>query len=215
MDCCPILTEQETTARKKTLYFVLAINATMFVIEVVAAVHADSVALFADSLDMLGDALVYGLSLWVIGWSHVWQRRMILTKSVLIGAPAVVLLAETISRIAHPTVPIATTISSIGALALAANLFSFVLLLRHRGKDANMRSSWLCSRNDVIANVSVIAAGVLVGVTGSGWPDIVAGFGIAALVLRSSWEVCELAPRVHKEKNNSSCSLFEESYEKK
>lgn len=169
-----------------TLRVALAANAVMFVLEIVAGLLAGSVALLADSLDMLGDALVYGFSLYVVARSPVWKARAALAKAAVMGVFGMLVFAQVVHKLADPQLPAFETMGAVGALALAVNGACFVLLWRHRAEDINMRSVWLCSRNDLIANVSVLLAACAVWVTHSPWPDIAVGALICALFLRSA-----------------------------
>lgn len=172
-----------------TLKTVLLINAVMFVVEVTAGLIAGSVSLLADSLDMLGDALVYGFSLYVVARGARMKARAALLKGGIMAAFGLFVLGQAIYRIAFPHIPVYEAIGAVGLLALAANAGCFLLLWRHRADDINMSSVWLCSRNDIIANVAVLFAAVAVGLTGSGWPDIAVGLALAALFLRSALHV--------------------------
>ena len=168
--------------QRHVLQVVLGINAVMFVVELVAALIAHSTALLADSLDMLGDALVYGFSLYVIGRASVWQARAALLKGILMAGFGIGVLVEVAAKLARGLTPEPTIMSTIAFVALLANAVALLLLWRHRSDDINMRSVWLCSRNDVMANGGVMLAALGVAVTGSPWPDIVVGLAIAALV---------------------------------
>jgi Co/Zn/Cd efflux system component len=174
---------------------VLAINAVMFVVEASAGWIAQSSALLADSLDMLGDTLVYGFSLYVISRGPRWIATSALLKGLIMAAFGLFVLGEVIHKLIWPVVPVAQTIGIIGALALLANLTSLLLLTRHRSDDINMQSVWLCSRNDIIANAGVLAAGAGVALTQHGWPDIAIGLVIATMFLRSAVEVIGGATR--------------------
>jgi Co/Zn/Cd efflux system component len=169
-----------------TLKIVLGINAVMFVVELTAGLIGGSVSLLADSLDMLGDALVYGFSIYVVARGAKMKARAALFKGGIMAAFGFFVLGQAIYRVIFPHVPLFEAIGAIGLLALAANSVCFMLLWRHRADDINMSSVWLCSRNDIIANVSVLFAAVGVWLTHSGWPDIVVGFALAALFLRSA-----------------------------
>jgi cation diffusion facilitator family transporter len=179
----------DVTRQTQVLIAVLLINAVMFVVEAGAGIVAHSSALLADSLDMLGDALVYGFSLYVVARSMRWKAASALIKGVIQLAFGVTVLALALHQLVAPALPSATAITAVGALALAANAVCAVLLLRHRHDDLNMHSVWLCSRNDLIGNLAVIGAGALVALTHSQWPDLVVGFAIALLFLRTSFSV--------------------------
>lgn len=168
------------------LWIVLAINAVMFLVEFTAGWLASSTALLGDSLDMLGDTLVYGLSLVAVARGSRWIGVSTTAKGVIMVAFGIVVLAEAAHKVVTGTVPHAPVMGAIGGLALAANITCLVLLTRHRGDDVNMRSSWICSRNDLLANAGVLLAAALVAVGAGIWPDVVVGILIAALFLRSA-----------------------------
>ena len=193
-DCCAIA-DAVPPRQRRVLQVVLAINAAMFVVELVAGLLAHSTALLADSVDMLGDAIVYGFSLYVIGRGSVWQARGALLKGGIMAAFGVGVLAEVAHKLAQGVVPAATVMSGVGVLALAANAAALAFLWRHRGDDINMRSAWLCSRNDVVANAGVLVAAAGVALTGSAWPDIVVGGLIALLFTASAVDVLRAAGR--------------------
>lgn len=190
--CCDNKSCELETLRKNQsfiLKWVLAINATMFLVEYSAGIIAHSTALLGDSLDMLGDALVYGFSLYVLSRSQKWLAVSALLKGLIMLAFGLFVLAEAGYKIINPVLPSAELIGSIGILALAANLLCLKLLWAHKSDDINMRSVWLCSRNDVISNSGVILASIAVWLLQSHWPDIIVGLAIALLFLRSAWHV--------------------------
>lgn len=169
-----------------TLKIVLGINAAMFFVEITAGLISGSVSLVADSLDMLGDALVYGFSIYVIARDERLKAIAALFKGGIMAMLGLFVLGQAIYKILFLHLPAFEVIGIIGLLALAANTLCFFLLWRHRSDDINMSSVWLCTRNDVIANVSVLFAAVGVWYTDSGWPDILVGFALAILFLRSA-----------------------------
>jgi Co/Zn/Cd efflux system component len=177
------------------LKIVLGINAIMFVVELTAGLIGGSISLLADSLDMLGDALVYGFSIYVVARGVRMKANAALFKGSIMAAFGFFVLGQAIYKIVFPQVPVFEAIGAIGLLALAANSICFALLWRHRADDINMSSVWLCSRNDIITNVSVLFAAIGVWLTHSGWPDIVVGLAIAALFLRSALSVLRAAIR--------------------
>jgi len=185
--------EQLRERQAKTLRLVLLLNGAMFVVELIAALLAGSVALLADSLDMLGDALIYGFSLYVVPRSLAWKARAALAKAGVMGLFGMFVVGQLVYKLVHPQVPTFEAMGAVGALALAANAVCFALLWRHRGEDINMRSVWLCSRNDLIANVSVLLAAWAVWVTASAWPDIAVGGLICAVFLRSAFVIAREA----------------------
>lgn len=182
--------------QRNVLVAVLGINAVLFLVECAAGLIASSTALVADSLDMLGDALVYGFSLYVVTRNDLWKARSASVKGWIMFGFGVSVLAQALYKIVFPEVPSFQIIEAIGLLALAANSVCLGLLWRHRADDVNMRSVWLCSRNDIIANVSVLFAGVCVWALSSQWPDVVVGIGIAALFLKSAVTVLRDAASV-------------------
>jgi len=190
--CCETKADELTVLRgehRNVLVIVLIINAVLFVVEAAAGLLANSTALLADSLDMLGDSLVYGFSLYVLWRSAAWKAKAALLKGAIMAVFGLGVLLEVIYKTISGIVPSAETMGIIGALVLLGNGICFLLLFRHRSDDLNMRSTWLCSRNDIIANVSVLAAAVGVKMFDAGWPDIVVGAAIAALFLKSALTV--------------------------
>lgn len=175
--------------QSRVLKIVLAINATMFVAELTGGILARSSSLLADSLDMFGDAVVYATSLWVLGRGRLWQGRVAALKGLVMVAFGLGVVAETFAKAIGSRAPSAEGMGVIGFVALAANLICLYLLTRHREDDINMRSVWLCSRNDIVANVSVLIAAGAVAMLGSKWPDVVVGGGIALLFLSSATRV--------------------------
>lgn len=171
---------------KAILWIVIIINATMFLVEMSAGKLAGSQALQADALDFLGDALTYGLSLAVIGMSLKTRSMAALLKGFSLLAMGLWVFGSTVYQVLVLGVPKAEIMGLIGLLALAANMASVLLLMRYKDGDANVRSVWLCSRNDAIGNVAVMAASVAVWFTVSAWPDLIVAFIMAALFLRSS-----------------------------
>lgn len=169
-----------------TLRRVLAINAVMFVLEFASGLLAGSVSLLADSLDMLGDATVYGFSLYAVAHGARQKAFAALLKGGIMAAFGLAVLAQAIYKMLYPQAPAAVVIGGVGLLALLANGVCLVLLWRHRTDDINMSSVWLCSRNDIVANVSVLGAAFMVWSLDAAWPDIVVGVAIAALFLRSA-----------------------------
>lgn len=190
-DCCA--KEEDIIALRdshgRVLCTVLAINAVMFVVELVAGLMSHSTALLADSLDMLGDALVYAFSLFVLGKGLRWEARASTLKGWIMFAFGVGVLIEALYRLTEPVVPEAGAMGITGFAALVMNSICFALLWNHRDDNINMKSTWVCSRNDLIGNAGVILAGFLTGVTASQWPDIIIGTAIAAIFMRSALRV--------------------------
>ncbi len=197
-DCCDNAASEiiKLQARQsKTLKRVLGINVGMFLVEFVAGLMAASTVLLADSLDMLGDALAYGISLFVVSRHDGWQAVSALIKGGIMALFGLFVLAQAAYKLLHPMTTHFETIGLIGVLALAANAACLWLLWHHRSEDVNMRSVWLCSRNDISANVSVLFAALGVWLSSSQWPDLLVGLGIAALFLRSAFHVVKDATR--------------------
>lgn len=190
--CCEAKSAELAKLREKqgtVLKWVLGINALMFVVEFTFGWLSRSSALMADSLDMFGDAAVYGFSLFALNRGAIWRARAGLSKGVVMAIFGFVVLGQATYRFLTASVPVAETMGVIGAVALAANAICLVLLYSHRADDINMRSTWLCSRNDIVSNVGVIVASVLVGLLNSGWPDLIVGVAIACLFLKSAYKV--------------------------
>ena len=196
-------------AYKRALIIVIAINATMFVIEMCAGMASGSQALKADALDFAGDAATYGLSLAVIGASIRTRAMASLIKSGSLALIAITVLGMTALRFAEGVPPEAQTMSLVALLALGANVASVIILLKWRDGDSNVRSVWLCSRNDAIGNVAVIVAGLLVAATASALPDLLVAIMLAGLFLRSSIAIARQAmselrsERLHLERGES------------
>lgn len=180
----------------RVLWIVLIINAAMFLVEGTAGLLAHSTSLLADALDMLGDALVYGFGLFVLARSVRWQAGAALAKGAFMFVFGLAVLGEAIFKVFHPTMPGVITMGIVGGLALLANTVCSLLLYRHRSDNLNMSSTWLCSRNDLIANGGVLLAAAGSYLLTSHWPDIVVGVIIAGLFLLSALGVLRESIRV-------------------
>jgi Co/Zn/Cd efflux system component len=178
---------------KRALWAVIAINATMFVVEMGAGHLAGSQALKADALDFLGDTATYAISLFVIGMPIIWRTRAAFLKGFSLGLMGLWVLGSTAYHVLVLGVPQAEVMGIVGFLALAANLTSVLLLLKYRDGDANVRSVWLCSRNDAIGNLAVIVAASGVWATGTAWPDLIVAGVMASLFLWSSVQIVRQA----------------------
>lgn len=176
-------------AYRRVLWAVLAINASMFAVEIGAGLHAGSASLQADALDFFGDAANYGISLFVVGMSLRYRAGAAFTKGVSMGLFGLWVLGVAIWHLYSGTRPEAITMGAIGVVALAANAVSFGLLWAYRGGDSNMRSAWICTRNDVLGNLAVLLAAAGVLGTGTGWPDIIVAVVMACLALQGAWLV--------------------------
>ncbi|TPE62707.1 cation transporter [Sandaracinobacter neustonicus] len=193
-DCCSkkrdTLAELALKAdQRRVLLAVLAINLVMFFVGFGGGVWARSSALMADSVDMLGDAFVYGLSLFALHRGARWEAGAAIAKGGIILVFGILVMAEIVDKILNGVPPSSSLMLLFGGMALVANLACLAMLWRFRTLNVNMSSTFECSRNDVISNVGVLLAAGLVAVTGSGWPDIVVGAMIALIFLRSSWRV--------------------------
>ncbi len=191
-DCCDDKSCEVAVLKKghaSVLIAVLAINGIMFLVEAAAGIQAHSTGLLGDSLDMLGDAMAYGISLYVLGRSPRWNAGAAAIKGALMAVLGATVLGEAAWKLIHPVQPTVATMGAIGTVALLANLLCLGLLWKSRADDMNMRSVWLCSRNDILANLGVLGAAALMNWTGSPWPDVAVGTCIAVLFLRSSFEV--------------------------
>lgn len=178
--------EELQEKQSKTLWIVLAINGVMFCLEMIIGLLAGSVALQADSLDMLSDALVYGFSLYAIGKSIRWRVGSALLKGCIMAIFGVGVLLQSGYKFFVGGIPESSYMFFMSIIALAANASCLFFLSRHKTDDINMRSTWLCSRNDIIANASVFLAAALVAITHSKLPDLVVGLLITVIFLKSA-----------------------------
>jgi Co/Zn/Cd efflux system component len=178
--------DNTTPAYRRVLWTVIGLNLGMFAGEMFAGLKGQSLALQADALDFLGDGLTYGLSLAVLGSALRVRATAALIKGASLALLAAWILGSAIWRVFFVGDPSPLVMSTVGFLALAVNAVSALLLLRYRNGDANVRSVWLCSRNDAIGNVAVIAAAGLVATSGTAWPDLVVAAAMASLFLHSS-----------------------------
>ena len=191
-DCCcapPPLNpdpHRGNVAYRRVLWAVLAINAVMFLIEIAAGFAAGSASLQADALDFLGDSANYAISLLVVGMALRYRASAALAKGATMGAFGLWVIATVIWLALHGTLPSAFTMGAVGITALVANAASFALLWAFREGDANMRSAWICTRNDVVGNLAVLLAAAGVFGTGTGWPDLVVATIMAALALQGA-----------------------------
>ncbi len=190
-DCCGqgVKFDGLSADYKRRLWAVIAINAAMFAVELGAGALAGSQALQADALDFLGNSMTYGMSLAVIGLSPHTRAVAALAKAASLTAMALWVLGSTAYHVLILGLPRAEVMGAIGLLALAANVGSVLILLRYKDGDANVRSVWLCSRNDAIGNIAVMLAAAAVFATGTRWPDLIVAALMAALFLTSSLQI--------------------------
>ena len=196
-DCCEKDDAIQALREKQsaTLKIVLVINAVMFAAGISAGIYADSSALLSDSLDNLGDALTYGLSLYVVYKASRMKAQVAFFKGGLILLAALIVLGQVIYKLIGPTVPIFEVMGVVSLFSLAANSLCLFLLTRHRNDDVNMSSVWECSRNDIASNISVFIAAGAVWFTQSGWPDLIIALCLVGLFLRSASRVFANAAR--------------------
>ncbi len=180
-------------AYRRVLWVALAVNLAMFCVEIGAGLAAQSVSLLADSLDFLGDAGNYGISLFVLGMALQWRARASLLKAASMGAFGLWVAVTTVQHALAGTVPAAPVMGMVGALAFAANLGVAALLYRWREGDSNMRSVWICTRNDAIGNLAVLAAAAGVLGSGTGWPDYLVAAVMSGLALVGAFQVARQA----------------------
>ena len=199
MDCCDHShvpdPHRGNTGYRRVLWAVLAINAAMFLVEIGGGVAAGSASLQADALDFFGDAANYAISLLVVGMVLRYRALAALAKGTTMGLFGLWIIGTAIWHAFHGTLPNAYTMGAIGFAALAANAISFGLLWAYRDGDANMRSAWICTRNDVLGNLAVLLAAAGVFGTRTGWPDIIVATIMASLALQGSWLVVQQSLR--------------------
>lgn len=194
--CCSVPPPpNRSSAYRRALWAALIANAVMFGVELVAGLAAGSVSLQADALDFFGDAANYALSLSVLSLALVWRARAALVKGISMGVFGVWVLGAAVFNIVGGATPHAMTMGAVGFVALIANVGVAALLYRFRDGDANMRSVWLCSRNDAIGNAAVMIAALGVFGTGTLWPDIAVAAVMAGLALSASIETVRAALR--------------------
>jgi Co/Zn/Cd efflux system component len=180
---------------RKVLWIALSVNLAMFVIEIAAGVASGSLSLLADAIDFAGDALNYGVSLAVLSSALAWRSYAAIGKAISMMAFGLFILGQALWALWHGAVPDAAAMGAVATLALVANVSVAWMLYAFREGDANMRSVWLCSRNDAIGNLAVIAAAAGVFGTGSAWPDLLVASLMAALALSGGWSVLRQARR--------------------
>jgi Co/Zn/Cd efflux system component len=205
--CCnddDVAFDGTSVAYRNALIAVIVINAGMFAVEAVAGFSAMSQALKADALDFLGDSVTYTLSLWAVSKSPSIRARAALFKGVSLGVMGIAVIGMTVYRVIIQGQPDGETMGLIGGIALLANVVSALILLRFRNGDANVRSVWLCMRNDAIGNVAVICAAVLVVWASSPWPDLVVAAAMGALFFQSSIGIVKQARAELAQLNQSS-----------
>jgi cation diffusion facilitator family transporter len=187
--------ETGSDAFRRAVWIVLVLNAAMFLVEALAGQLAGSMALQADALDFAGDTATYGVSLFALGRSDGFRARTAQVKGLSLGLMGLYVLLAALWRTFVAGAPDAVTMGWVGALALATNVAAALLLLRFQDGDANVRSVWLCSRNDALGNIAVLAAAGLVAVTHTKWADLAVAVVMASLFLSTAWQVTRQARR--------------------
>jgi Co/Zn/Cd efflux system component len=195
--CCPpplnLDPNRGNNSYRRVLWTVLTMNGAMFLVEIGAGLAAGSASLQADALDFLGDAANYAISLLVVGMALRYRASAALAKGASMGAFGLWVIATVIWHALHGTLPSAFTMGAVGIAALAANVGSFALLWAYREGDANMRSAWICTRNDVVGNLAVLLAATGVFGTGAGWPDLVVAATMSGLAIQGAAVVVKQA----------------------
>ena len=191
MSGCGCEVEIKDQSQRQVLYWLLGINASMFVIEMGIGLLADSTALIADSLDMLADAVVYGVALYAIGKSLLHKANAARISGFFQMALGVLIIIDIVRRSIYGSEPVSGLMMAMGAVALVANVICLVIIRKQRNEEVHMRASWIFSANDVIANLGVISAGVLVFWLDSRWPDLVIGVIVSCVVLRGAKMILE------------------------
>ncbi len=191
MSGCGCEVEIKDQSQRQVLYWLLGINATMFVIEMGIGLLADSTALIADSLDMLADAVVYGVALYAIGKSLLHKANAARISGFFQMALGLLIIIDIVRRSIYGSEPVSGLMMAMGAVALVANVICLVIIRKQRNEEVHMRASWIFSANDVIANLGVVFAGVLVFWLDSRWPDLVIGVIVSCVVLRGAKMILE------------------------
>lgn len=186
--CCSV-SDNVGAHERRILIIALVLNGGMFVAEFAAGLIGNSTALLADSFDMLADALVYGIGLYALGRPLIWRNRAALTNGLLQLVLGLGVIVEVIFKLFSPVLPQFEVMGVFAILALVVNTISLILLTQFRHGDINLRATWICSRNDMIANIGVLIAAGLVAYTQTGWPDIVIGLIIAGVVIHSAIKI--------------------------
>ena len=194
-DCCSAPTPSADLRYRKVLWIALFLNTAMFLVEIAGSFRSGSVSLLADAIDFLGDAANYSISLAVLGLAIHWRARASLAKAASMAAFGAFVLGRAIWAYSQGGVPEPLTMGAVAMLALLVNVGVALMLYRYRSGDSNMRSVWVCSRNDALGNIAVAVAALGVLGTGQAWPDLIVALGMALLALSGAWSVGRLALR--------------------
>jgi Co/Zn/Cd efflux system component len=189
MSGCGCEVEIKDASQKRVLYWLLGINATMFFVEMTVGILADSTALIADSMDMLADAVVYGIGIYAVGKSILHKAKAAQISGYFQLLLGVIILIDITRRLFLGSEPISSLMIGMGFIALIANVACLMIIRNHKNDEVHMRASWIFSANDVIANMGVIIAGVLVVWLDSRIPDLVIGCIVSIVVLRGAWMI--------------------------
>ena len=189
MSGCGCEVEIKDASQKRVLYWLLGINAVMFFVEMTVGILADSTALIADSMDMLADAVVYGIGIYAVGKSILHKAKAAQISGYFQLLLGVIILIDITRRLFLGSEPISSLMIGMGFIALIANVVCLVIIRNHKNDEVHMRASWIFSANDVIANMGVIIAGVLVVWLDSRVPDLVIGCIVSIVVLRGAWMI--------------------------
>lgn len=187
--CCPPAPASPAPGLRRILWIALVLNVAMFLVEVAGSHRSGSVSLLADAIDFFGDAANYGISLFVLSMALSWRARASLVKAASMAAFGVFVLGRAVWSLKSGVTPEPVTMGLIAILAVAVNVGVALMLYRHRTGDSNMRSVWICSRNDALGNIAVGLAALGVMGTQQGWPDLVVAAGMAALALTGAWSI--------------------------
>ncbi len=185
--------DHDLNTSKRVIWAVLVLNLGMFLIEIFQGIDADSSSLIADSIDFLSDSFSYAITLYVMHKALYLRAKAAIIKAYCMFGVSAVVLLQAIHNIVEDCLPNHVTMGWVGALALLVNVICTILLFRTRGKDSNMQSIWLCSRNDAIGNLLIIIAAGLVYATNSLWPDLAAALVIAGLASTSALKIIKQA----------------------
>ncbi|MCO5102075.1 MAG: cation transporter [Burkholderiaceae bacterium] len=187
--CCPAVPPSTSPRYRRVLWIALVLNVSMFVVEIAGSHRSGSVSLLADAIDFFGDAANYGISLIVLSMALAWRARASVLKAASMAAFGIFVLGRAVWSLIADVTPQPVTMGLIALLALAVNVGVALMLYRHRAGDSNMRSVWICSRNDALGNIAVGLAALGVMGTQDGWPDLAVAGAMASLALTGAWSI--------------------------
>lgn len=204
MSGCGCDVEIKNAEQKVVLYWLLGINAVMFFVEISVGILADSTALIADSLDMLADAVVYGIGIYAVGKTIVHKANAAKVSGYFQLILGVLILIDIVRRASFGSEPVSSLMMGMGCVALIANVICLAIIRKQKNGEVHMRASWIFSANDVIANMGVILAGGMVYLFDTRWPDLIIGFIVSVLVLRGAFLILKDAKQ-ELQSNPSTC----------